>query len=470
MEFREPFDQLAIPASRWTEGLNFPSPDRIRIHDTTLRDGEQTPGVIFTPSQKYELAKALSDLGVHIIELGFPAIGRPEWDTLKLVIEGKRKGRLRKDIEPLVMCRAMKSDVDATLSALELAKISPAEISIFIFTAGSDLHVKYKLGKTLLRREGKSESEWLDTTVDWYRNANLRMFADTLAYAKRAGFRCIEAGDAEDGSRADADYIVELGKAALQAGADRLAFPDTVGVFTPAGVKHYITKLVTAFPGVDLVVHFHNDFDLATINTITAMSLGANIPTVTLAGIGERAGNAPLHSVLAALKMLYGVTVPGFNYQKITEATRLASRLSGIPIQPHEPIVGMNVFAHESGIHTAGIVIEPRMYQAIEPEEFGGHTKFVFGKHSGTSIVKHVLKLHEEELDELGVKVSDDLVERVLEEVKMLRERQAVLHRTETLVDSIYEKMSQLGVSEGDVVELAKLLGKDRDFSAASFW
>jgi len=470
MVLREPYDQLAIPPTRWTTELRFPPPERIRIHDTTLRDGEQTPGVIFTPEQKYELACALSDLGVHILELGFPVLGRPEWEILHLVKEGKRSGRLRPDLELLVMCRALIDDISTTLSALEMVGIGPDEISLFIFTAGSDLHIKYKLGKMLLRREGKKESEWLDTPVEWYRKINKEMFAEAILYARKSGFKTIEAGNAEDGSRADLDYIIEMGRAAFAAGAERQAFPDTVGVFTPEAVRHYVSGLVEAFPGRDLVVHFHNDFDLATINTITALSVGANIATVTLGGIGERAGNAPLHSVLAALKVLYGVTIPGIKYEKIHDATRLASRLSGIPIQPHEPIVGTNVFAHESGIHTAGIVIEPRMYQVIEPSEFGGQTKFVFGKHSGSAIVKYVLKLHEEEIKAAGVAITDDLVNRVLEEVKLLRERQAVLRRTETLVDSIYEKMAQLGVSERDVVELAKLLGKDRDFTAASFW
>jgi isopropylmalate/homocitrate/citramalate synthase len=470
MVLREPFDQLAIPPTTWTQDLKFPSPDKLRIQDTTLRDGEQTPGVIFTPTQKFEIACALSDLGVHILDLGFPAVGKAEHQTLKLAIDAKRSGRLRRDMELLVVCRSLLEDISTTRSSLELAGIAPDEISLFIFTAGSDLHIKYKLGKMLLRREGKKESEWLDTPVEWYREINKQMFTEAIVYARQCGFGIIEAGNAEDGSRADLDYIIDLGNAAFKAGATRQAFPDTVGVFTPEAVRHYISGIVGAFPARDLVVHFHNDFDMATVNTITAMSLGANIATVTLCGLGERAGNAPLHSVLAALKMLYGVTIPGIQYDKIVEATLLASRLSGIPIQPNEPIVGANVYAHESGIHTAGIVVEPRMYQVIDASEFGGKTRFVFGKHSGNAIVKHVMKLHESELAAVGVTIDDELVHRVLEEVKTLRERQAALHNTETLVDSIYEKMNQLGVSEKDVVELAKLLGKDRGFTAASFW
>lgn len=470
MQLREPYEELAVPPTEWTKDLNFPPPERIRIYDTTLRDGEQAPGVVFTPSQKFEIAGHLSELGVHILDLGFPAVGPTEWETLKLVTEGRRSGRLRGDLELLVMCRALPRDIDTTLQVLRETGVDPHDITLFIFTAGSDLHVKYKLGKMLLRREGKSEKEWLDTPVEWYRESNLRLFADAIKYAVEQGFSNIEAGNAEDGSRADVEYIIELGRAAYEAGATRQAFPDTVGIFTPEAVRHYITRLVKEFPGKDLVVHFHNDFDLATINTITAMSVGANIPTVTLGGIGERAGNTPLHSLLAALQVLYGITVPGIRYELIAEATRVASRLAGIPMQPHEPIVGANVFAHESGIHTAGIVIDPRIYQVINPGDYGGRRKFVFGKHSGTAIVEHVLRMHEDELKEAGVEISKDLVGRVLNEIKSLRDQQAAMRRVEKLVDSIYEKMSQLGISEREVVELAMHLGKDRGVDAGTFW
>lgn len=470
MELREPYEQLAIPPTNFTGDLNFPPPEKIRIYDTTLRDGEQAPGVVFTPSQKFHIAGTLSELGVHILDLGFPAVGPTEWDTLRLVVENKRSGRLRSDLELLVMSRALPSDIDTTLHVLQETHVAPDEITLFIFTAGSDLHVKYKLGKMLLRLNGLDEKEWLDMPVQWYRDANKRLFADAIIYAKSKGFNSIEAGNAEDGSRADIEYIIELGRAAFEAGATRQAFPDTVGVFTPEAVRHYVSRLVKEFPGTDLVVHFHNDFDLATINTITAMSLGATIPTVTLGGIGERAGNAPLHSLLAALKMLYGITIPNFRYDMIKQATILASRLSGIPLQPHEPIVGSNVFAHESGIHTAGIVIDPRIYQVINPKDFGSKRRFVFGKHSGTAIIEYVLNLHKDELAAAEVEITPDLVNHVLNEVKKLREQQAAMRRVEKLVDSIYEKMLQLGISERDVVELAKQLGRDRGSSVSTFW
>jgi len=470
MQFREPYEKLAIPPTEWIKDLKFPPPERIRICDTTLRDGEQAPGVVFTPLQKLEIAEMLSRLGVHILDLGFPAIGPSERETLSLIVNAKRAGRLRRDLELMVMCRALHSDIDMILGVLQQTGVSLDDVTLFIFTAGSDLHVKYKLGKMLLRTEGKSENEWLDLPVKWYRDANKRLFSEAIRYAREKGFPRIEAGNAEDGSRADIEYIIDLGKEAFKAGAMRQSFPDTVGVFTPEAVRYYVGRLVEAFPSTDLVVHFHNDFDLATINTITALSVGATIPTVTLGGIGERAGNASLHSLLAALKVLYGITLPGIRYDLINEATRLASRLSGIPMQPHEPIVGTNVYAHESGIHTAGIVIDPRMYQVIYPKDFGGQRRFVFGKHSGTAVVEHVLRFHEGELNAAGVAITEDLVNRVLNEVKSMREQQAAMRRVEKLVDSIYEKMAQLGLSERDLVELAKHLGKEGGLGAATFW
>lgn len=470
MKLREPYETLALPPSTWTGSLNFPPAEKIRIQDTTLRDGEQTPGVIFTPGQKLDIAIALSELGVHILDIGFPAVGAAERETLKLIVDAKRNGQIREDLELMVMCRAVRDDIDTTLKVLDENNILPNEVTFFIFTAGSDLHVKYKLGKSLLRKSGHDESEWLDTDIGWYREANKSMFADAIMYAKSRGVEIIEAGNAEDGSRADVSYIIELGHAAMQAGATRQAFPDTVGIATPESISFYINRIKKEFPDIDLVLHFHNDFDLATINTITAMKCGANIPTVTLGGIGERAGNTPLHSLLAALRSLYGITVPGIKYEKIFEATRLASRLSGIPIQPHEPIVGGNVYSHETGIHTAGMVVDPRIYQVIDPSEYGGKIRYVFGKHSGTAIVEHVLKLHEDELRKAGVILDDELIRRVLIEVKRLREQQAAMRRNERLVDNIYERMNQLGVSETDVVQLAKHLGTEPDSSADTFW
>ena len=458
MELREPYEQLAIPPSRYLHDLHFPSPDKIRIYDTTLRDGEQTPGVAFTPEQKYTLAVALSDIGVHMIDLGFPAVSREEQEGLQRLLEGKKKGELRNDFELIVMCRSNQGDIDKTLEAIAAVGGSPKDVTFFIFTSGSDLHVKYKLGKTLLRREGKDESEWLDLPVQWYRDANKKMFVELIRYAKSKGVQTIEVGNAEDGSRADPDYIIEMGKECLAAGGTRLSFPDTVGIFTPQAAAFYFAKLCAAFPGIDQVIHFHNDFDLGTINTIMAMSVGANLPTVTVNGIGERAGNAPMHSVLGALYYLYGIEIPNFKYNQMLKLSRLVEELSGIPVQPQEPIVGSNVYAHESGIHTAGLSIDRRMYQVIDPTFFGGEMTFVYGKHTGTASVEYAFKKYAAELARLGITPDDNLVKAVTNEVKRIREERQRGLATKAIIDRYYEDQAKVGISERELIELTKAL------------
>jgi len=458
MDLREPYESLIVPPSRFVQDLHFPAPEQIRIYDTTLRDGEQTPGVAFTPEQKYELAVALSDIGVHMIDLGFPAVSREEQEGLKRLLAGKRAGELRSDFELIVMCRSNQGDIDKTLEAIAEAGGSPKDVTFFIFTAGSDLHVKYKLGKTLLRREGRDESEWLDLPVKWYRDANKKMFVELIRYAKSKGVATIEVGNAEDGSRADLDYIIEMGHETLAAGGTRLSFPDTVGTFTPQAASWYFSRLVAAFPGVDQVIHFHNDFDLGTINTITAMSVGANIPTVTVNGIGERAGNAPMHSVLGALYYLYGIEIPHFRYDKLLSLSRLVQDLSGLPVQPHEPIVGGNVYAHESGIHTAGLAIDRRMYQVIDPAFFGGEMTFVYGKHTGTAAVEYAFRKYATELAAAGITPDTALIQQVTSEVKRLREERQAKDSTREIIERYYEDQARVGISEREVIELTKAL------------
>ena len=208
----------------------------------------------------------------------------------------------------------------------------------------------------------------------------------------------------EDGSRADVGYLIELARACYQAGGTRYSFPDTVGFFAPEGVDFYIPKLVAAFPDKPLVIHFHNDFGLGAYNTVRALHHGATIPTCTVNGIGERAGNAPLHTTVMILKELYGVTIPGFRYDMLWALRRKVEEFSGMPVGATEPIIGHNVFSHETGIHTAGITIHPAIYQVIEPESVGGKLRFLFGKHSGAMAIEAVLSRHQEELAAAGVR------------------------------------------------------------------
>ncbi|NQU05770.1 MAG: hypothetical protein HQ568_06740, partial [Calditrichaeota bacterium] len=331
MEFREPLVDLINSPLNFTKHLNFPDPDKIKIYDSTLRDGEQMPGVAFSPGQKYELAKELSDIGCDIMDLGFPFAALSDRHALQLIVQGKRMGEIREDVELLVMCRSNVKDIDATIQTLNEIDVDIKEVTFFIFTSGSDLHLKYKIGKTLLRREGRNLSEWLDLPVEFYREANIKMQCEAISYSRDQGVEAVEFGG-EDGSRADLEYTIELAKAGYAAGGTRYSFPDTVGCFSPEGVDYYMPRIVKEFPGEDIVCHFHNDFGLATINTVRAMAHGINVPTCTANGMGERAGNAPLHQVVMTLKELYGVTLPKFKYNKLRELRRKVEEFSGIPV------------------------------------------------------------------------------------------------------------------------------------------
>lgn len=458
---REPINELIYDPIYYTRDIKFPDPKEIRIYDSTLRDGEQMAGIALSPEQKLEIARRLSDIGVHIIDAGFPGVSRSEQKTLSLLMEAKKRGELREDLEIVVMCRSNRADIDATLRAIEEVNVTPEEVTFFIFTAASDLHIKYKLGRTLLKREGRSMDEWLDLPVEWYREANLRMMLDSIAYARQQGVKSIEFGG-EDGSRADVDYIIRLHREGLKAGGTRPSTPDTVGCLTPEAAAYIVSRLVEAVPEAPLLVHYHNDFGLSSINTITALKHGARAFCVTGNGYGERAGNASLHEVLVTLRLLYGVEIPGFKYEKLNELSRFLEWTMGYPVQAHEPIIGFNAFAHETGIHTAGVLVDRRIYETIPSEFVGGKQRFVFGKHTGTQLVKFALERNRATLAASGVDVSDDLVRKVTEEIKRIRESRIYGNALKEKIFAYYQMLESLPLTEQDVIDVAVALGKTK--------
>jgi isopropylmalate/homocitrate/citramalate synthase len=460
MEFREPIEQLIRDPREYTKDVTFPPAAELRIYDTSLRDGEQMCGIAYTPETKYEICRRLSDIGVHIMDVGFPAVSEDERRSLQLIMSGKRKGEIRDDLDVVVMCRSTSKDIDATLTALAEIDVAPSAVTFFVFTSGSDLHMKYKIGKALLAREGKTEAEWLDLPLSFFRQANIRMQCDAIRYARDHGVERVEFGG-EDGSRGDVDYFIELFKAGLEAGATRPSWPDTVGCLTPEATRWHSSRIVAAMPkGVTLLNHFHNDYGLATINCITSLACGFKAFTVTANGYGERAGNVPLHQVVTALKVLYGVDIPGFKYDKLWELARFMESVSGYPIQAHEPIIGANVFAHESGIHTHAMLIDRRMYEAVPAELVGGHMHFIYGKHSGMSVIEAALKKNEAKLAKAGVTVDAALSKRVLDEVKRVREERALTGRTHDIINQYYAGINGLGLTEDDVLTIAEGLGR----------
>jgi isopropylmalate/homocitrate/citramalate synthase len=450
VELQEPLESLVRPPARFQHDLSFPPAEKIRVYDDTLRDGEQMPGVALSPADKYELARALSEIGVHIMDVGFPAVSESERETLRLVLEGRRRGELREDLEVVCMMRSTASDIDATMRVIDELGHPRDAVTYFIFTSASDLHVKYKLGRTLLSREGIPASEWLELPVDFYREANLRMMCDAIRYAREEGATQIEFGG-EDGSRADVEYIRRIHVEGMAAGGTRPSTPDTVGCYSPYAVRDYIGQLKAATPEAPLVVHFHNDLGLGAWNTLTALGSGAEVFTTSVNGIGERSGNAPMHQVLLQLRYLFEIEIPGFRYDKLRELARHLERVSGVPVQPTEPGIGLNVFSHESGIHTAGMLIHPAIYQFIPPEDLGGEVRYVYGKHSGALVIEHALR-------EGGVRPEPELVTRVMEEVKRVREERAQREDFSEFQRIYYDHLEGMGVSGDEVVEIAVAL------------
>ena len=466
MELREPIERLIRDPKEFTSSVAFPDAASIRLYDETLRDGEQMPGVCYTPAQKLEIAKTLASVGVHVMSVGFPAASAGDRTTLQMVMNAKRAGELG-EVEIVVMCRSNRRDIDVTAQTLRDAGIDLKDVTFFIFTSGSDLHLKYKIGKTLLRFEGRDEAEWLDLPLEFYRNANINLQCDAIKHAREIGVEHIEFG-AEDGSRGDVDYFIEYFKRGLAAGGTRPAWPDTVGCLTPEAMRWYGTRIVSAMPKqLPLVAHLHNDYGLGTINAITATSCGFTVISVTANGYGERAGNVKLHEYAVAMRVLYGIEIPGFRYDKLRDLARFMEKMSGIPMQQHEPIVGTKVFAHESGIHTHGVLIDRRMYEAVPSELVGGRTEFIFGKHSGVALVEDTLRKQSSLLEAAGITVTSELAHRVTDEVKRVREERANSDASAQAIATYEQAVGQLHVSERDLADIAIALASREGTPAA---
>ncbi|HKV91963.1 MAG TPA: hypothetical protein VJW20_05390 [Candidatus Angelobacter sp.] len=452
---KENLNELFLGPRHFTCQCAFPDPREIKIYDTTLRDGEQMPGVAMTPEDKYVIAQELSEIGCHILDVGFPWSSANDEATLKLILQGKARGEIRDDLEILVMSRANEEDIDATVRMLKRQGLSLDDVTVLIFTSASPLHCKYKLGPTLLKREGAEDIRSIDDVpLKFFHEANKKMTAEAIRYARSKGVSKVEFG-AEDSSRTPLQQLIDLTEAAVQAGISRYVFADTTGSLTPEATAIYCRALAECFPGIARVSHFHNDFDLGVINVITAISNGFPIFSSTANGIGERAGNAPLHSVVASLKYLYGIEIPNFRYERLWRLKSIVEKATGVPVQAQEPVIGFNVYSHESGIHTHGVSIARCMYEPIPFEEVGGLARMVYGKHSGAHGVVHALQKHEKEVDApLGRK----FVLELLKEIQALRESRAADGDTQSYIEQYYQNLCSLGISEDEVVDLAQRL------------
>ena len=361
--------------------------DRIHIFDTTLRDGEQSPGFSMNREEKLKLAHEIEELGVDVLEAGFPIASPGDLDATRAVaaeIKGCRVAAL---------ARARQEDVDAALRGLEPA----AKPRLHVFLATSDLHLKHKLRI--------SRAEALDS------------IGKMVAYAKA---RCPEVEfSAEDASRSDIEFLGQAFAIAVEAGATILNAPDTVGYATPeeyGGMFRALRAKVIDRPGVIWSAHCHNDLGLAVANSLAAVEAGARQVECTINGIGERAGNAAMEEIAVALAVRPDRYKTGtrLRLQELYATSRLLSEITGVSVPPNKAVVGANAFAHEAGIHQDGILKNPLTYQVISPEAVGvpAH-KLVLGKHSGRNALRA-------RLAELGVIISEDELRECYRQVMAL--------------------------------------------------
>jgi D-citramalate synthase len=348
----------------------------VTFFDTTLRDGEQTPGISLTPEKKLSVAKIIDQLGVEIIEAGFAVVSQGESEGVKLIAsEGL-------EAEICSATRGVLSDIDAAVS------VGVDSVNIIIPT--SDLHIETKLGKT--------------------REEVIEIAVRAVSHAKDQGM--VTEISAEDGSRSDRDYLKQVISRTLEVGLDRITVCDTVGALTPGRTYDLYSEIREAFPGTVLGVHCHDDFGLGVANSLAALGAGVDMVHVTVNGIGERAGNASLEEVAVALNQLYGVK-SRVKTEKLTSVSRVVSHITGMPVQPNKAIVGSNAFAHESGIHTHAISKDPNTYEVIDPATVGAARRLVSGKHAGSTGVKN-------SLSEMGLEPSEGEFEMIMGKVKLL--------------------------------------------------
>jgi 2-isopropylmalate synthase len=351
---------------------------KIRIFDTTLRDGEQTPGVALTPEQKLGIAQKLDALGVDAIEAGFPVISDGEMQGIRLITSANLNAEI------CGLARTEKKDIDAAVSA--------GLKYIHTFIATSDIHLKYKLKMT--------------------KDQALAKAIEAVEYGKSLGLR-VEFS-AEDATRTEREFLKKVFKEVANAGADRIDIPDTVGYSTPGYIAE-ITKDAIEASHLPISVHCHNDFGLAVANAISSIQAGAQCAHVTINGIGERAGNASLEELVMALQCLqfdkkYETNI---NTKLLYETSRYVSSVVGIHVQPNKAIVGENAFGHESGIHTHGVLNNPLTYEPISPELVGRTRWFQVGKHAGAHGVSAML-------EEYGIQPTREQTQEILVRVKKL--------------------------------------------------
>ena len=345
----------------------------LRFLDTTLRDGEQTPGVSLNPEKKFEIANKLADIGIDVIEVGSAAASEGERDSIRLISDAGLSAEI------CTYVRALHHDID-------FAADYGAD-SVHLVVPVSDLHIIKKMRKT--------------------REQVAKMAYDAVEYAKSRGLIVELSG--EDASRADQAFLQEIFSEGVRCGADRLCFCDTVGLLTPEKVAVFIPPIAKIAP---LSIHCHDDLGFGVTNTMAALKCGASCAHVTVNGLGERAGNTPLEEIVMALEILYEYPTR-IKKEDLYQLSTLVSRLTGVPLPVNKAVVGEMAFTHESGIHAHGVMKDPSTYEPIKPETIGRKRRIVLGKHSGSASI-------ESALNEMSYKADENQIKEIVKRIKQL--------------------------------------------------
>src|SRR3954454_7282680 len=371
-----------------------PHPDPVLIFDTTLRDGEQSPGCSMTQPEKLRVARALAELGVDVIEAGFPAASRGDWESVKAVA---------REVQGPIICglaRCNRDDITQVAKA-----IAPATSKrIHVFLATSAIHRQFKLNM--------AQEEIIRTAVDGVRFA--RDLCEDVEFSP------------EDASRTELDFLTQVVEAVIEAGATTVNIPDTVGYTVPdefAELFRYLRKNVRGIERARLSVHCHDDLGMAVANSLTAVVAGARQIECTINGIGERAGNCSLEEVVMAMRTRDAFFNVRTNIQttRLYPTSRLVSNITGMPVPRNKAVVGENAFAHESGIHQHGMLKHASTYEIMRPEDVGlARTTLVLGKHSG----RHAFR---DRVKQLGFELDEIEFNRVFEEFKALADKKKEL-------------------------------------------